>query len=67
MATDLYGRGLFDAILSIGGVQNTTIAAAAMKACPSAFPKLSFQLWLAGREHSNLSSAARISCDSLGG
>ncbi len=40
VATDLYGRGLFDAILSIGGVQNTTIAAAAMKALPIGVPKV---------------------------
>jgi uncharacterized protein (UPF0261 family) len=40
VAADLYGRGRFDAILSIGGVQNTTIAAAAMKALPIGVPKV---------------------------
>ena len=40
LAADLYRRGAFDAILSIGGVQNTTIAVAAMKALPIGVPKL---------------------------
>ena len=40
LAPELYKRGLFDAILSIGGVQNTTIGVAAMKALPIGVPKL---------------------------
>lgn len=40
LVPELYRRGLFDAILSIGGVQNTTIGVAAMKALPIGVPKL---------------------------
>jgi uncharacterized protein (UPF0261 family) len=40
LAPELYGQGLFDAILSIGGVQNTLIGVAAMKALPIGVPKL---------------------------
>jgi uncharacterized protein (UPF0261 family) len=40
LAPELYGRGLFDAILSIGGVQNTVIGVAAMKTLPIGVPKL---------------------------
>ena len=40
LAPELYRCGLFDAILSIGGVQNTTIGVAAMKALPIGVPKL---------------------------
>ena len=35
----LYNKGLFDALLSIGGLQNTTIAVNAMKTLPIGFPK----------------------------
>ncbi len=40
LAPELYGRGVFDAILSIGGVQNTMIGVAAMKTLPIGVPKL---------------------------
>jgi uncharacterized protein (UPF0261 family) len=40
LAPALHRRGLFNAILSIGGVQNTLIGAAAMKALPLGVPKL---------------------------
>ena len=40
LAADFYRRGLFQAILSFGGVQNTTIGVAAMKALPIGVPKL---------------------------
>ena len=40
LAPELYGHGLFDAILSIGGVQNTMIGVAAMKTLPIGVPKL---------------------------
>jgi uncharacterized protein (UPF0261 family) len=37
---ELYARGEFDAVLSFGGVQNTTIGVAGMKALPIGVPKL---------------------------
>lgn len=40
LAPELYKQGLFDAIVSIGGVQNTTIGVAAMKRLPIGVPKL---------------------------
>ena len=40
LAPELYRRGSFDAIVAIGGVQNTTIGVAAMKALPIGVPKL---------------------------
>ncbi len=36
----LYSKGLFDAIISIGGLQNTTVAVSAMKTLPIGFPKV---------------------------
>lgn len=36
----LYHKGLFDAIISIGGLQNTTVAVCAMKTLPIGFPKV---------------------------
>jgi len=36
----LYEQGKFDAVLSIGGVQNTTIGISAMKSLPVGLPKL---------------------------
>lgn len=36
----LYAQGQFDAVLSFGGVQNTTIGVAGMKALPIGVPKL---------------------------
>ena len=36
----LYHRGLFDAVISIGGLQNTTVAVSAMKTLPIGFPKV---------------------------
>ena len=36
----LYSKGLFDAIISIGGLQNTTVAVGAMKTLPIGFPKV---------------------------
>jgi len=49
LAPELYGRGLFDAILSIGGVQNTMIGVAAMKALPIGVPKLMVSTVASGR------------------
>jgi uncharacterized protein (UPF0261 family) len=49
LAPELYGRGLFDAILSIGGVQNTLIGVAAMKALPIGVPKLMVSTVASGR------------------
>jgi uncharacterized protein (UPF0261 family) len=49
LAPELYSRGLFDAILSIGGVQNTTIGVAAMKALPIGVPKLMVSTVASGR------------------
>ena len=40
LASELYRCGRIQAILSIGGVQNTTIAVAAMKALPIGVPKV---------------------------
>jgi uncharacterized protein (UPF0261 family) len=40
LVPDLYRRGAFDAILSIGGMQNTTMGVAGMKALPLGVPKL---------------------------
>jgi uncharacterized protein (UPF0261 family) len=40
LAPELYRCGRFDAILSVGGVQNTLIGVAAMKALPLGVPKL---------------------------
>ncbi len=37
---ELYKKGLFDGLLSIGGLQNTTIAVSAMKVLPIGFPKV---------------------------
>jgi uncharacterized protein (UPF0261 family) len=37
---ELYEQGRFDAVLSIGGVQNTTIGVSGMKALPIGVPKL---------------------------
>jgi uncharacterized protein (UPF0261 family) len=49
LAPELYKRGLFDAILSIGGVQNTLIGVAAMKALPIGVPKLMVSTVASGR------------------
>jgi uncharacterized protein (UPF0261 family) len=49
LAPELYGHGLFDAILSIGGVQNTMIGVAAMKALPIGVPKLMVSTVASGR------------------
>ena len=49
LAPDLYRRGAFDAILAIGGVQNTTVAVQAMKALPIGAPKLIVSTVASGR------------------
>ena len=50
LAPELYGRGLFDAILSIGGVaEHSLIGVAAMKALPIGVPKLMVSTVASGR------------------
>jgi uncharacterized protein (UPF0261 family) len=46
---DLYRRGMFDAVLSIGGLQNTTMAATGMQALPIGVPKLLVSTVASGR------------------
>lgn len=47
----LYERGAFDALISIGGLQNTTIAVSAMKTLPIGFPKVMVSTVASGRRH----------------
>ncbi len=49
LVPDLYRRGAFDAILAIGGLQNTTMAVQAMKALPIGLPKLMVSTVASGR------------------
>ena len=49
LAPELYERGAFDAILSVGGLQNTMIGVAAMKALPIGVPKLMVSTVASGR------------------
>jgi uncharacterized protein (UPF0261 family) len=45
----LYRRGAFDAVLAIGGLQNTTMAVGAMQALPIGVPKLLVSTVASGR------------------
>jgi len=47
----LYKKGLFDAIISIGGLQNTTVAVSAMKKLPIGFPKVMVSTVASGKRH----------------
>ncbi len=49
LVPQLYQRGAFDAVLSFGGVQNTTMAVAAMKRLPIGVPKLVVSTVASGR------------------
>jgi uncharacterized protein (UPF0261 family) len=40
LASELYGKGRFDAVLGIGGAQGTDIACAGMRSLPTGVPKL---------------------------
>ena len=61
LAPELYERGAFDAILSVGGLQNTMIGVAAMKALPIGVPKLMVSTVASGRRTSSRWWAARTS------
>ena len=47
----LFNEGLFDAIISIGGLQNTTVAVSAMKTLPIGFPKVIVSTVASGKRH----------------
>jgi len=47
----LYNKGLFEAIISIGGLQNTTVAVSAMKKLPIGFPKVMVSTVASGKRH----------------
>lgn len=46
----LYGEGRMDGLLSAGGVQNTTVATASMRALPIGFPKVMATTVASGRK-----------------
>jgi len=47
----LFSKGLFDAIISLGGLQNTTVAVSAMKTLPIGFPKVIVSTVASGKRH----------------